>query len=226
MPASRRSPVRLVLTFAAALLLAGCQSGTPTPIYIVVTPSPAPSVEVTPTPTPTPTPSPTAELTASASPSESPSPTATATSAASACWGTADNKDFYVTAAKAMKATVYCPTALGSGWNVVSGNWKGTKDGGWLTITYKYKSTTQTIEVKEGAFCLTSFAVCTGGSAFVVEMAGKFGPTSSPVVMYGAGTHAILVSAATPNAYFLIGHNMTPAAVAAIGANMKAVPKS
>jgi hypothetical protein len=224
MPASRRSLVRPVLTFVAAFLLAGCQSGTPTPIYIVVTPSPAPSVEATPSAAPTP--SPTAELTASASPSESPSPTATATSAASACWGTADNKDFFVTAAKGMKATVYCPTALGSGWNVVSGNWKGTKDGGWLDITYKYKGTNQTFEVKEGAFCLTSFALCTGGSAFVVEMAGKFGPTSSPVLMYGASTHAILLSAATPNAYFLIGHNMTPAAVAAIGANMKAVPKS
>ena len=82
---------------------------------------------------------PTAEPTDEASPSAGP---------ASACSGTAENKDFYAAAAAAVQWTVYCPV-LPKGWFVVTGRYR-LAGGGRLEISYRGPSGAS-FTLREGA---------------------------------------------------------------------------
>jgi hypothetical protein len=227
-----RGPLRILAVAAAAsLLLAACGSNTPTTIVVVATPTPTPeateapteeatpTVEVTATPAvATPTPSP------EATPTPVPSPTAT--SPASACSGSAANQAFFVQSAHAVKAPIYCATKLPAGWAITTGTFQGTKSGGSMDVTYKFKNTNQTFEIKEGAFCLTDVMTCVGGMEVLVQAGVHFGPMTANLASYGApGLFVIQVNPAKSNAYFLTAHNIAQATVVTIGANMKVVPK-
>ncbi len=130
-------------------------------------------------------------------------------------------------AAHGITATVYCPTQLPSGWAITSGSWQGTKSGGWMDVTYKYKNTNQTFEIKEGAFCLDPAIQCTGGALILVQSGVHFDGISTNLASYGGPeTYLMIINPGKTNAYFLIMHNITQATAVTIGANVKAVPES
>jgi hypothetical protein len=242
-------PIRILAVAAAAsLLLAACGSSTATPA-VVVTPTPTPEVTATPTPEATPTAdvtatpevTPTAEVTPAPeatptatpgvsptpSPTPSPIPSPTPTSAAAFCSGNAANQAFFLEAAHSVKATIYCATKLPAGWAISTGGWQGTKSGGWMDVSYKYKNTSQTFEIKEGAFCLDAAIVCTGGALILVQPGVQFDGISTSLASYGGpGTYLMMINPGKTNAYFLLMQNVTQAAAIAIGASMKAVPKN
>ena len=224
----KRRPIRIVAVAAAAsLLLAACGSSTPTTVVVYVTPAPTPEVTPPPTPEATPTVAVTATpvVTPTASPTPSPTPSPTATSPAASCSGNTANQAFFVEASHKVKATIYCATKLASGWAISAGSWQGTKSGGWMDVTYKYKNTSQTFEIKEGAFCLTSPA-CAGMPALIQDGVHFDGMTTKLVSDGTPGMYLMNVNPAKWNAYLLTTHNITQAAAVTIGANMKAVPES
>jgi len=96
-----------------------------------------------------------------------------------------------------------------------------------MVVTYKYGKTNQTFEIKEGAFCLTDVVTCAGGMQAIVQAGVHFGGMTDYLTSYGTpGMYLIQINPGKWNAYFLTTHNITQAAAVAIGANMKAVPKS
>ncbi len=224
-------------TFAVAALVlamasAACGSSEqPTPIYVVVTPTPGPATQAPATPTaeatplatftpwptatPTPEPTPTPTLGPTETPSSGP------TSPAGFCTGTAGNQAFFLEAAKGVKSAVYCATGLPSGWAISSGNWAGTKSGGWVTVAYKYKKTSSTMSVSEGAFCLTP-TVCSppGGST-----SASFGGLAGALFTITGG-YGIYVAPGTAHAYQIVGANVTQTTLVNAAAAMKIVPKS
>jgi hypothetical protein len=239
---------------ASCLVLAACSASTPTPITIFVTPpagasasagtsgaeasaansaetsgpgasaadSPAATdtpVPATPTPVPTPTPSPTP------TPAPTPTPTPSPTSAAHLCVGNADNLNFFLQAAHVVKAPLYCATNLASGWRVNSGNFQGTSAGGWMDVIYKYKTTNQTFEIKEGAFCLTSPIACTGG-LYVVDRPASWGGMSGSLDFNGPGSYIMFLNPGTYKAYTFTSHNISDTTAVTILANMKLIPES
>lgn len=130
-------------------------------------------------------------------------------------------------AAHGVTATIYCATQLPIGWAISSGSWQGTKSGGWMDVTYKYKNTSQTFEIKEGAFCLDPAIVCTGGALILVQPGVHFDGISTNLASYGGpDSYLMIINPGKTNAYFLIMRNITQAAAVSIGANMKAVPES
>jgi hypothetical protein len=240
----RGSPVnsrglRAVTLAGAALVLSmaavACSAAQPSPIVIVVTPPPATSAptatEAPATPlatiTPWPTESPTPVVTPAPTPAPvksaaAPTPISGATSAPGVCIGTASNLTFLQSAKAGVKTAVYCATKMTAGWVIATGNWAGNKSGGWVTISYKFKNTNTTVDVAEGAFCLTGAAACspnTGhvGSATFGGLAGSLNTT--------ADGFAIYVAPGTAHAYSVTGHNIAKATLVAIAANMTIVPK-
>ena len=149
---------------------------------------------------------------------------ASPTSAAAFCSGTASNQAFFIEAAHGIKATIYCATKLGSGWNISAGSWQGTKSGGWIDVTYKYKNTSQTFQIKEGAFCLSEPIVCRGGLAVVVQDNVSFNGMTTVLGRFGPNGFSMKINPGTVNAYFLITNNVSQATAVTIGANMQAVP--
>jgi hypothetical protein len=130
---------------------------------------------------------------------------------------------FFLQAAHAEKFTVYCASNLPAGWALSSGNYAGAT----VTLTYKYRSTSSVIVVKEGAFCIgkSSASVCEGGP----HPAAGSGSTSFDGLTGGffALSNGFMVSVApnTTHAYLLTSTNVSQATTASIAANFKAVPK-
>jgi hypothetical protein len=225
--------VRMLLGLSlglAALSAAACQSGTPTPMVIFVTLPPNPTSEATPSPPPetaTPGESPAATPTPEAS--ETPEPTPSPTSAASFCTGTAANQAFFVEAAKGLKGAVYCATGLPAGWAIASGSWAGSSTGGQLTVVYRYRSTNQTFQLREGSFCTISKIACWGGPT-VSYLSGftDFDGMTAEIgeLLDGSGAFVIAVGSGTNNAYIMTGYNVPPDTLAAFAADMTAVPKA
>jgi hypothetical protein len=219
------------LSFAAACLsLAACQASAspiivyvtpePTPIIVYVTPGPTPIiVYVTPEPNATPEDTPTPEATAA--------PTPTPNTAAAFCSGSSSNQAFFLQAARGVKFTVYCATALPSGWAISSGAWQGS-GGGYVDVVYKYKNTSQRFELKEGSFCTTSKIACWGG--FTVSIGSgltKFDGMEAEIgTLMSSNDIVVAVASGTTHAYILTGTNVPSATMIAIAANMKAVPKT
>jgi len=219
---------------ALALVGSACNSAQPTAINVVQTPTPTAATQATDTPTPTPeaTPvaTPSAAPTASAVPTATPAASATVapsagpTSAAAFCTGTANNQPVFVTTAKMLKGAVYCAT-LGKGWSVtkVPGwTYDATKSPGWMKV--KYQAGSATIELDEGAFCLTP-TVCSplGGSIGTANFGNITGGT---LFQTAATDFSIYVSPGTKNAYDILGHNVSQANLVSIAAALKVIPKS
>ena len=80
--------------------------------------------------------------------------TPVASSDADACSGSADNRNFFASAAQAFKWAVYC-AVLPAGWYVNTGNYLGDQ----LTISYKGPGGVS-LELKEGAYCTDGEGVC------------------------------------------------------------------
>jgi hypothetical protein len=221
-----------------SLVLAACQaSSTPSPEPTpTVTSSPTPEVTATPvasaseTPfatfTPWATDTPTPEPTPTPSPAPTPTPVPTPTSPASFCTGTASNQAFFVQAAHSVKFTVYCATALPAGWVIASGSWAGNSGGGKVTLTYRYRSTTTSFVVQEGAFCLTDALTCVGGP----HPAAGSGTTNfdgMSAAFYSTTTGLMVaVAPGTAQAYIITSTGVSVATMQTIAANMKAVPKT
>jgi hypothetical protein len=96
-----------------------------------------------------------------------------------------------------------------------------------MDVTYKYRNTNQTFEIKEGAFCLTDPMTCVGGQEVLIQAGVHFGGMTTNLASYGTpGLYLMQLNPAKWNAYFLTTHNVTQAAAVTIGANMEAVPES
>jgi hypothetical protein len=96
-----------------------------------------------------------------------------------------------------------------------------------MNVTYKFRNTNQTFEIKEGAFCLTAPITCAGGMEVLVQAGVHFDGMTVNLASYGTpGLYLMQINPAKWNAYFLTTHNITQATAVTIGANMKAVPKS
>lgn len=221
------------VVLAIAMASAACSTGQPTPIYVTpppptaatqapatATPAATPTATFTPEVSPTPMSSP--SVTPTASPTVAPS--AGPTSPAAFCTGGAANQPEFVKAAKTLKFDVYC-ARLGKGWGLSTSpgmSWAATKSGGWLKINYKGPSGA-TIDVSEGAFCLTSPAACSPntGNLGIGSFGGLSGDLDSTTDDF-----AIYVSPGTTHAYSLVGHNVSQATLQSIGAALKVVPKS
>ena len=234
MRAHRLSALALVAVLSG-LAIAGCSADatpaptdTPTPeptasptATAAPTVSAAPSATFTPWPTvsatPIPTPAP------SGTPTPVPSVSATPTSPAQFCIGTAANREFLLAAARGMKTTIYCATGLPAGWVIASGDWSGAT----VTLTYKYRNTSQKFTLKQGAFCTSSPATCIGGS---YPPAGSgttaFDGMTGQFLQSGTSAYVIAVNPGTKNAYMITSTGVSQSAIATFSANMKAVPKT
>jgi hypothetical protein len=213
---------------ALALVAAACSSAQPTPIYVVQTPAATATTQPTDTPTPTPAAAtPTAAPTVSAAPTATPVASATAaasaspTSPAAFCTGAAANQPTFLKTANMLKGAVYCPT-LGKGWSLANWTFDATKSPGWMKATYK--SGSATIQLDEGAFCLTP-TVCSplGGS---IGTANYGNITGGAIFQTAATDFSIYVSPGTKNAYDILGHNVSQANLVAAAAALKVIPKS
>lgn len=225
---------------ALALVGAACSSAVqPTPIYVVQTPTPVatpvatpapatPTPEATPlatfTPWPTGTPTPSAGPTATHTAAPTPTTSAGPTSPAAFCTGNANNQAFFLQAAKGVKFTVYCATKLPAGWVIASGNWNGGSNNQ-VVVTYKYKTTSETFQLKEGAFCTTSPLACISGPLTVAQSGVSFDGMSGSLDNYGTNSFLLDVASGTTHAYFMITNNVPQATAVTFAANMKAVPK-
>lgn len=217
---------------ALALVGAACSSAVqPTPIYVVQTPAPVvtqapatPTPEVTPlatfTPWPTGTPTPTAGPTPKHTAAPAPTVSAGPTSPAAFCTGAATNQPTFVQTAQTLKFAVYCPT-VAKPWSLSNWSFDASKAPGWVKATYK--SGSATLELDEGAFCLTSPAACSPNTGSLGT--ASFGSLSGSLDSTSAG-YAIYVSPGTKNAYQILGHNVSQATLVSIAAALKVIPKT
>jgi hypothetical protein len=243
MTAVSQRGLRAVTVAGAAVVLAivsaACvTTAEPTPIYIYITPTPSATMAETAapvetqateptavpeTPTPLPAGSPTSEATQAPTPESTLAPGATPAPGGASCTGTADNQAFFVQAANGLKFTVYCVTGLPSGWTITVGNWAYNKYGGSIDVNYRYKKTSETFTVTEGAFCLTGPGPCSPNT-------GTIGPASfgglAATLYSTSGGLAIYSSPGTTHAYQITATDVPQATLTAISAAMMAVPKS
>jgi hypothetical protein len=135
-----RSCLAVAMTGLMALSLGAC-TGSSAKAPALVTPSPTPEVTEEPTQAPTDTPAATAtpEMAPTPTPTEVPTP-----GPGSVCVGTAENQDFFTSAAGALKVDVYCAGSLPARWYISSGAYSK----GILTIDYKKGGVI--VEVREG----------------------------------------------------------------------------
>ena len=224
--------------FAAAgcllLAISACSASAPTKIVVHVTlpplvtlaPGATPTATGAATPTPTPTATATQTGTATASPtasgsalpgaSASPSPTGPA----GGCMGTADNKDFFVTAAGKLTFTVYCAVPKAGWW--VDGGTYTQPNGGTLVVTNKGPGGA-VFTISEGAFCTTSAGACSPhtsvlGTAHFGDLSGTLDATSTGFAIY--------VGAGTAHGYTATGTNMSQSAFVTMAAALIKVPKA
>jgi hypothetical protein len=167
-----------------------------------------PSEEPTEEATDEPTEEPTAEPTDGASPSVGP---------ASACSGTAENKDFYAAAAAAVQWTVYCPV-LPKGWFVVTGRYR-LADGGRLEISYRGPSGAS-FTLREGAFCADTDGCVPAGSGLG---AAGFGDLDGTLISADDGSWAIVVEPGANPSWLLVADVASEAAARDLGSSLVAV---
>jgi hypothetical protein len=141
----------------------------------------------------------------SATPSTGASPSASGSGAAAACSGTDKNREFFQTAAAAVKWTVYC-AVLPAGWFVDSGSYRGTS-GGWVQIAYKGPGGAR-LELHEGAFCTTTDGCVPPGTD---AGTAPFGNLTGTFVTLGGGGWAVVVDRAKPISWLAVGTGMDQA---------------
>jgi hypothetical protein len=220
----RRQPVALVFV---ALLVGACIPSTASPSLAASgaptvsasasatepSPSAAPSASV---PAEQPTVSPSTAI-ESPTPSTGASPSASGSGAAAACSGTDKNREFFQTAAAAVKWTVYC-AVLPAGWFVDSGSYRGTS-GGWVQISYKGPGGAR-LELHEGAFCTTTDGCVPSGTD---AGTAPFGDLTGTFVTVAAGGSAVVVDRAKPISWLAVGTGMDEATFRGLAGALSAV---
>jgi hypothetical protein len=143
----------------------------------------------------------------SASPaaSESGAPASTGPGAAAACSGTDKNREFFQSAATAVKWTVYC-AVLPTGWFVDSGTYRSS-GGGWLQIAYKGPGGAR-LELREGAFCTTPDGCVPAGTD---AGSASLGDRSGTLVKLDSGGWAVVVDRGQPISWLAVGTGMDQA---------------
>jgi hypothetical protein len=150
---------------------------------------------------------------ASEAPAESASPVSSESAAspsagtgpAAACSGTDKNREFFSSAAAAVKWTVYC-AVLPTGWFVDSGTYRSS-GGGWLQIAYKGPGGAR-LELREGAFCTTPDGCVPAGTD---SGSASFGDRSGTLVKVDSGGWAIVVDRGQPISWLAVGTGMDQA---------------
>jgi hypothetical protein len=134
--------------------------------------------------------------------SESGAPASTGPGPAAACSGTDKNREFFASAAAAVKWTVYC-AVLPTGWFVDSGTYRGS-GGGWLQIAYKGPSGAR-FELREGAFCTTPDGCVPAGTD---AGSASLGDRSGTLVKLDSGGWAVVVDRGQPISWLAVGTGM------------------
>jgi len=155
--------------------------------------------------------------TESPTPSTGASPSASGSGAAAACSGTDKNREFFQTAAAAVKWTVYC-AVLPAGWFVDSGSYRGTS-GGWVQIGYKGPGGAR-LELHEGAFCTTTDGCVPSGTD---AGTAPFGDLTGTFVTVAAGGSAVVVDRAKPISWLVVGTGMDEATFRGLAGALSAV---
>jgi hypothetical protein len=149
-----------------------------------------------------------------AEPSDEPS---SAAGPASACSGTAKNKDFFAKAAANVEWTVYCPV-LPDGWFVVTGRYR-LASGGRLEISYRGPGGAS-FTLREGAFCGDPDGCIPAGS----ELGGAaFGDRNGTMIAADDGSWAIVVDAGANPSWLLVAEVASEEAARKIGESLVAV---
>jgi hypothetical protein len=146
-------------------------------------------------------------------PAESASPAASESAAspsagagpAAACSGTDKNREFFQSAAAAVKWTVYC-AVLPTGWFVDSGTYRSS-GGGWLQIAYKGPGAAR-LELREGAFCTTPDGCVPAGTD---AGSASLGDRSGTLVKLDSGGWAVVVDRGQPISWLAVGTGMDQA---------------
>jgi hypothetical protein len=131
---------------------------------------------------------------------------------ADACSGTADNRTFYLSLAKAVAWPVFCPV-LPKNWWVNKGSYR-LAGGGKLTITYTGPSGSS-LALSEGNFCTTPDGCVPSGAD---AGPAAFGTMSGTIVALDDGGWAIVVNRGASPSWLLVGHGMDQPGMEAIGA--------
>jgi hypothetical protein len=160
-PARLSSARRGILILATAFALSACGTATSTPVP-TAPPSTTGSISApTASPTAKPTLAPTAGATLTSAPTATAASTPTAaaspTSPAAVCTGTADNKAFFVDAAKDLPFDVYC-AVLPASWWLHSGSYRAQPDPylTWPVLGVTYRTSGGAISIGEGHYCEVS----------------------------------------------------------------------
>jgi hypothetical protein len=193
--------------------------------------SSATATAVTPTPTPiatdTPTATPEIALTPTATPEMTPTPTPTATpvptpAPGANCVGSQTVHEWFATQATHFTWTVYCASALPSGWGVdpVNGAKAGYDGNGHMEVWYAGPSG-KVMWIREGDFCSSGCSLSPNsgliGPAKIGDMDGKLYWEETLLV--------ILVNPGTNHAYTLYSEDVSQSAFVDYAAHFVRVPK-
>ncbi len=194
-------------------------SGSATTPHGSASPSSAPSTSEEPSSSASDEPSATPSDEPTDTPSDQPSgtPSPSGSGPASACAGTAKNKDFYASVAASVGWPVYCPT-FAAGWNVVSGQYR-LAGGGRLEIGYKGPAGAR-ITLREGAFCQDTNGCVPSGSEVGPA---AFGDKIGTLVAADDGSWVIVVDQGANPSWILIAQVASQDAARAIGSSLTVV---
>jgi hypothetical protein len=201
-----------------SLALAACGNATATR-----SPEATPGATSTPATQPSSTPRSSAETpssSGSARPGGSPAPSPVGSPAgggATACSGTAENRDFFASIAAAVDWTVYCPV-LADGWFVQDGQYR-LADGGRLQIVYQGPDRAR-ITLDEGAFCTISGG-CVAPGVDIGPTA--FGDRTGTLVALDDGSWAVAVDRESTLSWIMVVTGLDEAATRKIAATMVTV---
>jgi len=211
----------LVVILAAGLAAGACggSSATATAAPPTPTPTTTPTAtpEITPTPTATPaiTPTPTPTATPTATPVPTPPPGAN-------CVGSQTVREWFAAQATHFTWTVYCASALPSGWGVdpINGAKASYSGNGRMEVWYAGPSG-KVMWIREGDFCSTGCSLSPNsgliGPAKIGDMNGK--------LYWEEALLVILVNPGTNHAYTLYSEDVTQSAFVDYAAHFVRVPK-
>jgi hypothetical protein len=169
------------------------------------TPLGGPPESTSPAPTEPPTDEP------SSSPGSEPTPTAGGTSA---CFGSADTRDFFASFTQAVSWPVYC-AVLPKGWSVETGTYR-LKNGGRLTITYRRRADSARVVLDEGTVCADSNPCVPAGTSMGTA---PFGDREAELSTNGDGLSAVVDESENP-AWLLSGSGLTEKDFRSIAASL------
>jgi hypothetical protein len=182
----------------------------------------APAIAATPAATAEPTVEPSTQP--SVEPTASPSPAGPA-GPASACSGSAENRDFFAAVAAAVSWPVYC-AVLPAGWILESGSWR-LKGGGQLQVAYRGPNGGR-LTLQEGSYCTAGASACSPHDHELGQTA--FGDKTGTLVDLGPNQpgdgYAVYVNpGVSPPSWSATATNVDQSAFVGIAANLARVAR-